>query len=162
MSDPHSSRHLYLVQHGEAVAESIDPERPLSLLGRTVVEQVATWAAQRGVEVDQIRHSGKLRAAQTATIFAEKLGPREGVCVQAGLAPNDDVRPVAKDLAVESAALMLVGHLPFLSRLAGFLLAGEGERPLLQFRNAGLVGLVRDGEQWSISCVIPPQWTGPG
>jgi phosphohistidine phosphatase len=161
MSDPKSSMHLYLVQHGEAVAESVDPNRPLSLLGRTVVEQVAVCAAQRGVEVDQIRHSGKLRAEQTAAIFAEKLNPREGVCVQSGLAPNDDIRPVAQTLAAESGSLMLVGHLPFLSRLAGFLLAGAGERPLVQFRNAGLVDLVRDGDHWAIGCVIPPAFTEP-
>lgn len=161
MPDPNNNQYLYLVQHGEAVAESIDPKRPLSLLGRTVVEQVATWAAQRGVAVDQIRHSGKLRAAQTATIFADKLGPRDGVGVQSGLAPNDNVRPLAEALATESAALMLVGHLPFLSRLASLLVAGEGARPVIRFRNAGLVGLVREGEQWTIECVIPPPFTGP-
>lgn len=156
MSDPHSRLSLYLVQHGEAVAETVDPERPLSAAGRAVVAQVATWAAQRGVAVDRIRHSGKLRAEQTATIFAEKLRPRQGVSVQSGVGPNDDVRPMAKTFATESGSLMLVGHLPFLSRLAGFLLTGEGERQLLEFRYGGLVGLVRERDKWAIRCVIPP------
>ena len=84
MSDPHSKLSLYLVQHGEAVAETVDAKRPLSAAGRAVVAQVATWAAQRGVAVDRIRHSGRLRAEQTATIFAEKLRPRQGFSVQAG------------------------------------------------------------------------------
>ena len=156
MSDPHSRLSLYLVQHGEAVAETVDPERPLSAAGRAVVALVATWAAQRGVAVERIRHSGKLRAEQTATIFAEKLRPRQGVSVQVGVGPNDDVRPVAKTLATESGSLMLVGHLPFLSRLAGFLLTGEGERQLLEFRYGGLIGLVREHDKWAIRCVIPP------
>ena len=111
---------------------------------------------QRGVAVDRIRHSGKLRAEQTATIFAEKLRPRQGVSVQSVLGPNDDVRPMAKTLATESGSLMLVGHLPFLSRLAGFLLTGEGERQLLEFRYGGLIGLVRERDKWAIRCVIPP------
>lgn len=161
MSHPNNAMQLYLVQHGEAVAESVDASRPLSQSGRAIVERVAVWSAARGVQVDQIRHSGKLRAEQTAAIFARELAPREGVCVHSGLAPNDDVRPLAQDLAAESGSLMLVGHLPFLSRLAGFLVAGTGERPLLQFRNTGLVGLLRDGEQWTVACVIPPAFTGP-
>jgi phosphohistidine phosphatase len=59
-------------------------------------------------------------------------------------------------MAGQSGSLMLVGHLPFLSRLVGFLLVGDCERPLVQFRNGGLVGLVRDGANWTITCVIPP------
>jgi phosphohistidine phosphatase len=156
MSDPQKSVCLCLVQHGEAVPESVDPNRPLSGSGRAIVEQVAAWAARHGVKVDQIRHSGKLRAEQTAAIFADKLRPREGVFVQPGVAPNDDVRPLAAAMAGQSGSLMLVGHLPFLSRLVGFLLVGDCERPLVQFRNGGLVGLVRDGANWTITCVIPP------
>ena len=34
---------------------------------------MATWAAGAGVHVDEIRHSGKLRAQQTAEIFAKHL-----------------------------------------------------------------------------------------
>jgi phosphohistidine phosphatase len=156
MSQPQDSLCLYLVQHGEAVAESVDPNRPLSGPGRETVEQVAAWAARQGVKVDQIRHSGKLRAEQTAAIFAEKLCPHEGVSVQLGLAPNDDVRSLADAVAGQSGSVMLVGHLPFLSRLVSFLLVGDCERPLVQFRNGGIVGLARDGDNWAISCVIPP------
>ena len=67
MSDRQKSVWLYLVQHGEAVGESVDPNRPLSAHGRATVEQVAACAARLGLKVDQIRHSGKLRAEQTAT-----------------------------------------------------------------------------------------------
>jgi phosphohistidine phosphatase len=86
--------------------------------------------------------------------------PHEGVSVQLGLAPNDDVRPLADTVAGQSGSVMLVGHLPFLSRLVSFLLVGDCERPLVQFRNGGLVGLARDGDNWAISCVIPPGLIG--
>ncbi|TLD46985.1 MAG: Phosphohistidine phosphatase SixA [Accumulibacter sp.] len=161
MSDHHSQNTLYLVQHGEAVAESVDARRPLSEAGRATVDQVATWAARHGLAVDQVRHSGKLRAEQTASILAARLQPPRGVVAQSGMAPNDDVRPVAKTLAGEAGSLMLVGHLPFLARLAALLLSGDSERSLIGFRYACLVGLVRDADQWTISCVVPAHLTRP-
>jgi phosphohistidine phosphatase len=161
LSDPLSQMILYLVQHGEAVTETVDARRPLSAAGRATVDQVATWSARHGLAVDQIRHSGKLRAEQTASILAARLQPPRGVVAQSGLAPNDDVRPVAKTLAGETGSLMLVGHLPFLARLAALLLSGDSDRSLIRFRYAGLVGLVRDGDQWAISCVVPADLTGP-
>src|SRR5437867_4754684 len=116
---------LYLVQHGETVEESVDPQRPLSAIGRANVERMATAAARCGLSVDQIRHSGKLRAEQTAEIFAKLLRPREGVVVQPGLAPNDNIRVIAEAARDWPSSVMLVGHLPFLSRLASFLLIGD-------------------------------------
>ncbi|MCM8596151.1 phosphohistidine phosphatase SixA [Accumulibacter sp.] len=162
MSEIHGRTSLYLVQHGEAVPETVDPERPLTAAGRSSVEQVATWAKRHGLQVDEIRHSGKLRAAQTAAILAAKLHPPRGVSVHPGLGPKDDVRPLARALATHSGSLMIVGHLPFLTRLSGFLLAGDSERALVDFRYAGLVGLTHDAEHWLISCVVPPQLTAPG
>jgi broad specificity phosphatase PhoE len=37
---------LYLVQHGDAVPEQLDPERPLSAAGRQDVEAVARLLAE--------------------------------------------------------------------------------------------------------------------
>jgi phosphohistidine phosphatase len=80
-------------------------------------------AAALGVEVTEIRHSGKTRARQTAEIIGQALSPPQGVKAVSGLSPLDDVGPVAEELDEVSEPLMLVGHLPFLERLAGQLLA---------------------------------------
>ncbi len=48
---------LYLVQHGEAKPEAEDPERPLTDQGVETVRRLASWAAQVGVRVDQIRQA---------------------------------------------------------------------------------------------------------
>jgi phosphohistidine phosphatase len=49
---------LYLVQHGDAVPERLDPERPLSAAGRREVEAVARLLASAGARVAQVVHSG--------------------------------------------------------------------------------------------------------
>ena len=160
MATSQITRSLYLVQHGEATTESVDPRRPLSASGRATVERVAAWAARVGLKVDQIRHSGKLRAQETATIFAGKLGPHEGIMVQQGLAPNDDVQPVAEAMAGWPGSVMLVGHLPFLTRLSSMLLASDPQQQLVRFCYGGLVGLVQEDQKWIIACVVPPELVG--
>ncbi|MBI3066484.1 MAG: hypothetical protein HYY82_16305, partial [Deltaproteobacteria bacterium] len=37
---------FYLVRHGEAVSDTLDPRRPLSRIGQEQVEQVARAAAE--------------------------------------------------------------------------------------------------------------------
>jgi phosphohistidine phosphatase len=149
---------LYLVQHGEAEPESVDPSRPLTEQGRQNVWRVATFAARLGLEeVHQIRHSGKTRAEQTASILGEALRPPGSVIAVPGLAPKDDVKPIAKALAAESQPVMLVGHLPFLAHLAGLLLTGNVDRLVVQFRNAGIVCLVREGDAWQVLWILTPE-----
>ena len=58
--------HLFLVQHGIAKSEAEDPERPLTEEGTDAVRRMGAWAAGQGLVIDQIRHSGKRRAAETA------------------------------------------------------------------------------------------------
>jgi phosphohistidine phosphatase len=146
---------LYLVQHGEAKPESEDPQRSLTQRGREAIRLVAEWAARAGVKVDQIRHSGKLRAEQTAGILAERLAP-SSIHGTSGLGPNDDIRPVAESLEQEARATMLVGHLPFLSRLASYLLIRDPDHPLVRFQMGGIVCLFREGGKWFLAWSVPP------
>ena len=146
---------LYLVQHAEAKSKEEDLERSLADVGSENAERMAAWAARAGVRVEQIRHSGKKRAEETAEILAAALSPGQVVAVE-GLKPNDDVYPVAEELSVEERAVMLVGHLPHLARLASLLLCGKPEFPLVRFQNAGIVHLSRDEETWSLRWVVTP------
>jgi phosphohistidine phosphatase len=148
---------LFLVRHGEAKSETEDPERSLTERGAETVQRMAAWAAQVGVRVDQIRHSGKRRAEQTAALLAERLSPPQGMVAVPGLAPDDDVHPVAEALQGEPGAVMLVGHLPFLGRLASLLLAGNSDTGTVRFRPAEIVCLSwpREG-RWSVNWVMSP------
>jgi phosphohistidine phosphatase len=134
---------IYLMQHGQAVAAEVDPARPLSDGGRESVMVVAGHAAVRGVRIDRIVHSGKLRAEQTAIILADATYCTD-VSAHSGLAPLDDVHEAAARLVhPESSSLAIVGHLPFLDRFASLLVAGDPDAHVVAFRNAGLVHLVR-------------------
>lgn len=134
---------LYLMQHGEAVDAATDPQRPLSDDGVRSVSDVARRAAACGVRIDRVVHSGKLRAAQSAQILAEALGCAD-VTQADGLAPNDPVEQAASRLVRigSPTSVALVGHLPFLDRLAGLLVAADPEVHVVAFRNGGLVHLV--------------------
>lgn len=151
---------LYLVQHGESKAESEDPARPLTNAGRAAVEQVGYHlfrAALLAADV-VIRHSGKLRAAQTARILASCLRLASPPQEAAGLAPNDPPEAALGLIAGSSSDLMLVGHLPHLSRLASLLLVGTVERAVVRFQMGGVVCLARDDSgAWALEWMLVPE-----
>jgi phosphohistidine phosphatase len=148
---------LYLVQHGAALAEDVDPERSLSPEGRADAERIAGVAKNYAVRVSRIEHSGKKRAEQTAEIFAAALGPPGGVEPRAGINPTDDVAPVAGQVRAD-ADLMLVGHLPFMEKLTSYLVTGSSERRVFKFQNGGIVCLDQDDEkgEWFIKWALMP------
>jgi phosphohistidine phosphatase len=148
---------LYLMQHGEAKAENEDPERPLTARGRDEVERVADVAGRLDLRIGEIRHSGKLRARQTADIMAARLCPEGSVVEAGGLSPRDDPGRVADELAHKTESVLLVGHLPHLGRLTARLLTGQDEPALLSFRMAALVALRRDPEGWRLAWVLTPE-----
>jgi len=148
---------LFLVQHADSKPEEEDPARSLTEAGAEAARRMAEWAAQVGVRIARIRHSGKTRAAQTASILGERLAPKAGVQAMPGLNPLDDPAPLAAELRSQEEPLMLVGHLPFLSRLAGWLLANDPERQVVRFENAGIVCLRRTEGEWFLSWVMLPR-----
>lgn len=149
---------LYLVQHGEARNEAEDPQRSLTAAGQLVVERLANFLLPLKLSLDRLEHSEKLRARQTAEILSERLRPREATRQITGIAPNDDVEPMRSRLQTESDNLMLVGHLPYLSRLVSRLLGLEKDRQAVQFQMGGLVRLDRDeAGLWTLRWMIVPE-----
>lgn len=147
---------LYLVQHGEAKPEQEDPARPLTDRGRDEVGRVARHTGALRLQIAEIRHSGKLRARQTAEILAEYLRPARGVREIEGLAPNDDPRKARSDAEAAREPLMLVGHLPHLSRLASFLIVGDPGREIIRFRPGGIVCLGKMEGRWLLLWILTP------
>lgn len=149
---------LYLVQHAEPMKKEVDPERPLTEKGWSEIRQVAAFVTERAsVQASRILHSGKTRARQTAEALAEYLKPQGGVEAAEGLDPLADPSIWADRLAEQGEDLMLVSHLPHLSKLASRLLCRDEEMMIVDFQMGGVVCLGRDEEGvWSVKWMIVP------
>ena len=142
---------VVLVRHGDAMSKEKDPRRPLSAIGREHVEKVAGLVAGIGLELEEVRHSGKERARETAEIFAERVGVTpDRVREASGLNPKDDVEVIAEQLETEGRSVALVGHLPFMGLLASRLLSGDAERVQLRFQDAGCLLVTRVEGGWRL------------
>ena len=146
----------YLVRHGEAVSAAVDPHRPLSARGRAEVAEVGRLAVSRNVKVAEIRHSGILRAQQTAAMLAGYLQPTGGVRPSDGLLPEDDPEFVRMELEAALQPILLVGHMPFLGRLTSLLMSGDAERLPAGFSPATMVYCAKVGANWRLQWQIGP------
>jgi len=149
---------LYLVQHGKSLPKEIDHEQGLTDEGISDVERIASVAKSYGIVVSSMQHSGKKRARQTAEIFASALKPEKGVVERSGINPLDDVTAVADELRSEKN-LMLVGHLPFMERLASYLVTGSAQMRIFKFQNGGILCLDKelDTPSWFIKWALMPK-----
>jgi phosphohistidine phosphatase len=151
---------IYLVQHGEAKSEKEAPERPLTNKGKQEVDLVARYVARCGIEVTEILHSSRLRAKQTAELFAQYLSPPQGIREVEGLAPLDDLGKAQELVQEAEKPLMIVGHLPHLGRLASLLVLGTPVKEIVKFTMGGIVCLNRSDNIWSIQWALIPELIG--
>ena len=122
------------------------------------MEKLALSLRRMGVTVEAIWESGKTRATQTAEMLAPALTAGEGtVFRKPGIEPNDPVAGMAEELSGRSEDLMIVGHLPFLSRLVSFLILGEEEPEVVAFQQGGAMCLNRDAAGgWTVGWMVVP------
>lgn len=148
---------VILVRHGKASKDpkyARDEDRPLTGRGESEVAVLAQWLARAGITVHQIRHSGLLRAQQTADIFARQIKPAGGVVAVRGLLFDDPVDELARELALEIEPVMLVGHNPFMERLAAALLRADAAQPPVWFATSSTACLDYVDGFWTIKWVL--------
>ena len=143
--------HIYLLRHGDAVAATENPKRPLSEKGLRDVDRTAHLALARNVQVSAIYHSGILRAVETAEVLAKVLAPALRMQVLSGLLPEDDPATVKAELDLINDPVALVGHLPHLNRLAALLTTGDPKRAVIGFFPAMMVCFERENQRWKIA-----------
>jgi len=149
---------LYLVQHGDAVAKDIDPDRPLSAQGKRDIERLANHISNWRLGVTQIIHSGKTRARQTAENLIAAFGSEGQPKVERNLAPMDSTAPLAERLQNQSENMAVVGHMPYLGKLVARLVTGNEESAVVTSQPGTLVGLERDEHgRWSVICMLRPE-----
>ena len=154
---------LLLVQHGEASAKDVHPDRPLTDRGAADVDRLAAFLGNAGIRVGRVIHSGKQRARQTAARLAAVLAGGIELEVSGLINPNDN--PAAFDWQSGSweKDTLVVGHLPFMARLVSHLVTGDSGRTITAYRPGSIVCLEQyDDGHWAIAWMIRPELLAAG
>lgn len=136
---------LFLLRHGIAVDRGLpgyedDSQRPLTPKGAARIQRIAQATKHLGLEFDLILSSPYLRAAQTAGLMARVHKAEERLHLTENLAPLTSPSALIGEIHeryADALSILLVGHEPYLSNLAGMLLAGD-EKVALTFKKGGL------------------------
>lgn len=145
---------LYLIQHGRSFSKEQDPERPLSDEGKVETELMANYLKNKIKHLDSIWHSQKLRSTQTAKIISEALG-KISTLERNDINPLDPVSKLPEELKGSNKDIMIVGHLPFLQKLASKLLTGDENQRIITFTYSCTLCLSYQDE-WSIQWFLIP------
>lgn len=148
---------LYLVQHGEACAKEMDPERPLSDQGKKDIDRLASFLQQGSIQVQRVIHSGKLRAQQTAKLLAAAIAPHVELEISDLINPNDSPTvflPQCEHMDMDS---LIVGHLPFMAKLVSQLVIKDEDRAVVAFQPGAIVCLESDQGIWRINWMFRPE-----
>lgn len=148
---------LYILQHGEAVAKEIDPERPLSEQGIRDIRILALHMQNMGVQLGNVFHSGKLRAEQSARLVAETISPGIQPLQTEGLNPNDDPTVIIGDIEQINENILIASHMPFVSRLCSTLLTGTVDAEFASIPGT-LFCLEKADNKWRLAYMLRPDF----
>jgi len=133
---------LYVMRHGIAVARGDpnfpdDTKRPLTPEGKKKLRDVAGGLFRLGLCVDSVISSPLIRAAETAAIVAEVVGPGIQVEFSDHLRPGGSLQILVNSLGKREGhrGVLLVGHEPDLSIGVAKLIGNA--RANFQFKKGG-------------------------
>lgn len=123
---------IYIIRHGKAL-DYRDPQatsdeiRWLVEKGQEDVATMARLLARLGVRPDLVMSSPLVRARQTAEIIADELQVAGGVTLSDDLAPGGSPAGVLDAIVGHGPVqhVVVAGHMPGVSQLAGYLIHGD-------------------------------------
>ncbi len=152
------ARQLWLLRHADAEPHGTraDAERRLTERGERQARGAGLALQALGVEFEQVLYSPKVRARQTAELLAEGWGREQRAALAehpplAGEFGLEDARAAMAGLD-DDARLLLVGHEPDLSRLAGAIAGG-----LIDLKKGGLAALRLEGAGGELVLLLRPR-----
>jgi phosphohistidine phosphatase len=152
------ARQLWLLRHAEAEPHGSreDSARRLTERGEEQARAAGAAIARMGARFDAVLYSPKVRAAQTAELAAEAWGEsgRERLEVYPPLAGGFDAAQALDAIAGlgPEAKMLLVGHEPDLSIVAGELTGGR-----VDLKKGGLALLRLDGPSAELAVLMRPR-----
>lgn len=144
---------VFLVQHAEAKTEEEDPGRHLTEKGVQDARNLGKVLAERKIIPSAFWHSGKTRSLETAKTMASFFDKDIPFEEMHGMAPNDHPGPVADQL---KDGVMVVGHMPFLSKMVARMISGHEKAQVATFDYARCACLAGDGKRWIIEWMLDP------
>lgn len=141
---------LYLVRHAKAISQGSgvnDFKRSLTKQGRNDAKAMSQRLLKKGIVLDFLISSPADRTLETAHIFAKRFDyPNHKILLKDEIYDEDAVliKEVLKNLDDRFSTVMLFGHEPALSQLAGLFLQDTE----LEIRTTGVVGISLDISHW--------------
>jgi phosphohistidine phosphatase len=129
---------IFILRHAiaEETAKGGDTQRALSEEGRKKMREAAAGFARLELKIDAIYSSPLVRAVQTAEILAKSIGYTSKVELMQELAPGHAPDSISERLRSlkKPGNIVLSGHEPNCSELAGYLLGGAQ----IEFKKAAI------------------------
>lgn len=153
---------LYIMQHGDAVPEDVDPDRPLSEKGRRDVERLKDFLAERELRVSRVFHSGKTRARETVELLLPVVLPGGAPEVAHGLNPRDDPESCLAWVTGLGGDVLVVSHKPLVGRVVNKLVTERESIDCVSFSPGTMVALESEDPTgpWQILFALPPMLLG--
>lgn len=155
---------IVIVRHGIAVdigenGVMTDEDRMLSDEGRVRTAEAARGLKEIGCLPDVILSSPLRRAMETALIVGRELGIESATRPESALLPEAEMEETIDAItAAGGSSVMVVGHMPHLSCLASYLLAGH-ENIWIPLKKASACSLLC--ERRAMPGVASLQWLLP-
>lgn len=145
------------MRHGKADHVPDDSEQQLTVDGRAGIERLAQDLSKKDLQIEQIFHSEKTRARQTAEIMARHLAPNITLNERSDFKPNSDPKPLLLEIGGWKKNTLITSHLPFVPSLLILLLGDQKSTYNISFEPGTLVCLEKqDKGDWLFQWVAAP------
>jgi phosphohistidine phosphatase len=140
---------IWILRHAKAEEggpDTPDEERALTPAARKRMRAAARAIAHREPKFDAILTSPFVRARQTAEPVAQALGQREDLIETDALSPGSDPKEILRQIEKRRLGrVLVVGHMPHLGSLLGYLLTGRSNT-IIEIKKGALARIEFDGE----------------
>jgi phosphohistidine phosphatase len=140
---------IWILRHAKAEEGgpgTSDEERELTAGGHETMRSVARAIARLEPKLDAILTSPLVRARQTAEPVARALALEDELIESDALVPDADPKEILREIGKRGLSrAMVVGHMPHLGRLLGYLLTGRPDTSI-DIKKAALARIQFDGD----------------
>lgn len=116
---------LYLMRHGDAEPFGPDKNRVLSAQGKHDITCLSHFLAPLKINVAHFFHSDKIRAIETASIMSAAIQSASPFVIRQELDSMASIQLLVDEIPALEGDTFLVGHMPYMGKLASFLTTGQ-------------------------------------